>query len=111
MDFCRFRSNVVEPPLLQHVQIKKCFLLKEFLKKFGPEWYLSFVHKQPIERIREYFGEGVGIYFSFVEYYTVAMIGPAILGIFQYFLAGSYVPFFCGFYIIWLTVINYSHLT
>lgn len=39
---------------------------REFLKKFGPEWYLKWFSKQPIERIREYFGESLGIYFSFV---------------------------------------------
>lgn len=39
---------------------------REFLKKFGPEWYMCWFKKQPVERIREYFGESLGIYFSFV---------------------------------------------
>lgn len=39
---------------------------REFLKKFGPVWYLRWFDKQPVERIREYFGESLGIYFSFV---------------------------------------------
>lgn len=101
---------------------------KEFLKKFGPSWYMAGFVKQPIEMIREYFGESLGIYFSFVgtatsmcfcfvilqsklvlfvyflEYYTVALVVPAILGIFQYFLSVSCVPYFCVFYVIWMTV-------
>lgn len=36
------------------------------MKKFGPSWYLAGFTKQPIETIREYFGESLGIYFSFV---------------------------------------------
>lgn len=40
----------------------------------------------------------------FVEYHTIALIVPAILGIFQYFLSGSYVPYFCAFYVIWMMV-------
>lgn len=38
------------------------------------------------------------------EYHTIALIVPAILGIFQYFLGGSYVPYFCAFYVIWMMV-------
>lgn len=39
---------------------------RDFLRKFGPQWYLRWFDKQPIEQIREYFGESYGIYFSFV---------------------------------------------
>lgn len=41
---------------------------KEFMKRLGTEWWnLRKVFKpQPIERIREYFGDAIGIYFSFV---------------------------------------------
>lgn len=41
---------------------------KEFMKRLGTEWWnLKQVFKpQPIERIRNYFGDAVGIYFSFV---------------------------------------------
>lgn len=46
---------------------------QEFLKKFGPEWYLSSLEKQPVDRIREYFGESVGIYFCFVGKLSVVL--------------------------------------
>lgn len=42
--------------------------------------------------------------FSSIEYHTIALIVPAILGIVQYFMSGGYVPYFCAFYVIWMTV-------
>lgn len=110
--------------------------LQEYLKKLKP-WYSKSFNWQPLNRIRDYFGESIGIYFAFVgeqpkqnhvyiscsiffstraiaisildisEYHTIALIVPAILGIFQYFLAGSYVPYFCAFYVIWMMVRNF----
>lgn len=51
---------------------------QEFLKKFGPEWYLKWFSKQPIEKVREYFGESLGIYFSFVGM-------PLLISLFIYY--------------------------
>ncbi|XP_031623268.1 anoctamin-10 [Contarinia nasturtii] len=73
----------------------------EYLKKLKP-WYSKSFNWQPLNRVRDYFGESIGIYFAFVEYHTIALIVPAILGIFQWYLAGSYVPYFCAFYVIWM---------
>jgi anoctamin-10 len=41
---------------------------KEFMKRLGSEWWsLKKISKpQPIEKIRSYFGDGIGFYFSFV---------------------------------------------
>lgn len=39
---------------------------------------------QPLDAIRNYFGEKVGMYFAFLEYYTMWMIIPAILGCFVF---------------------------
>lgn len=46
------------------------YYLKEFLKKFGPSWYFKWFQPQPVESIREYFGESIGIYFAFVGTYN-----------------------------------------
>lgn len=41
---------------------------KEFMKRLGVEWWhwKTFFKPQPIEKIRNYFGDAIGIYFSFV---------------------------------------------
>lgn len=41
---------------------------KEFMKQLGTEWWnlKKIFQLQPIEKIRNYFGDAVGIYFSFV---------------------------------------------
>lgn len=79
------------------------FIFQEFLKKLGPDWHNK-IYDQPIHRIREYFGEGIGIYFAFVGFYTVALVVPTILGLIQCMLSYETVPFFCVFYVVWMTV-------
>ena len=116
--------DMVSSPLWLVASLSQArFTQQEYLKKWGPPWYKGWFQRQPLNKIREYFGESIGIYFAFVgknassgfwykfssfsssaEYHTVALIAPAILGIFQYFLTGGYVPFFCIFYIIWMLV-------
>lgn len=41
---------------------------KEFMKRLGTEWWnlKKTFREQPIEKIRYYFGDGIGFYFSFV---------------------------------------------
>jgi anoctamin-10 len=41
---------------------------KEYVKRLGAEWWnlKRISQPQPIERIRQYFGDAIGIYFSFV---------------------------------------------
>lgn len=41
---------------------------KEFMRRLGREWWFwkRIYHPQPIEKIRSYFGDGIGFYFSFV---------------------------------------------
>ena len=42
--------------------------------QFGPLY-------QPIDEVRDYFGDSIGMYFSFLGYYTRALVVPAIFGI------------------------------
>lgn len=41
---------------------------KDFMKRLGTEWWnvRKILTLQPIEKIRNYFGDAIGIYFSFV---------------------------------------------
>lgn len=41
---------------------------KDFMKRLGTEWWnvRKIAKPQPIEKIRSYFGDGIGFYFSFV---------------------------------------------
>lgn len=61
---------------------------------------------QPIDEIRDYFGESVGMYFSFLGFYTYALIVPTTLGLLQMLLSEETetVPFFCVFYVVWMKV-------
>ncbi|XP_071053046.1 anoctamin-10 isoform X1 [Onthophagus taurus] len=76
----------------------------ETLKKLGRKWYLSVFRKQPFEEIRLYFGESIALYFTFLGYYTMALIVPVILGFLQLLLSIETVPFFCIFNVVWVTV-------
>jgi anoctamin-10 len=47
---------------------------KEFMKRLGMEWWnlRKMFYNQPIEKIRKYFGDAIGFYFSFVgEYFAL----------------------------------------
>lgn len=57
------------------------------------------------ETIRRYFGESIGMYFSFLTFYTLALVIPAILGCFMLFLGTVSVPFICIYYVIWTTIV------
>ncbi|XP_046893486.1 anoctamin-10 isoform X2 [Hypomesus transpacificus] len=82
---------------------------KEELKRLSFTWYrkikLSF---QPLDDIRHYFGEGLALYFSFLEYFTLALLPMALIGI-PYYLFDwedydKYVVF-AVFNLVWCTVL------
>lgn len=57
------------------------------------------------EMIRRYFGESIGMYFSFLTFYTLALVIPAILGCLMLFLGTVSVPFICIYYVVWTTIV------
>ncbi|XP_069814700.1 anoctamin-10 isoform X2 [Dendropsophus ebraccatus] len=82
---------------------------KKELKRLSFRWYhqIQFAY-QPIDEIRHYFGDTIGLYFGFLEYFTLALIPMALIGIPYYFFAwedyDKYV-IFATFNLVWSTVI------
>uniref|UniRef100_A0AAY5L040 Anoctamin n=1 Tax=Esox lucius TaxID=8010 RepID=A0AAY5L040_ESOLU len=81
----------------------------EELKRLSFSWYKQFkLSFQPLDDIRHYFGEGLALYFAFLEYFTFALIPMAIIGI-PYYLFDweDYDKYtvFAGFNLVWCTVI------
>lgn len=77
----------------------------ESLKKLGKRWYATLFDPQPLEEIRLYFGEAIALYFTFLGFYTTALLFPTFLGFLQLFVSHETVPFFCVFNVVWVTVL------
>lgn len=75
-------------------------LLQLYLDRFNLDFKRTTL---PIEEIRNYFGSSIGLYFGFIEFYTKALIFPAIFGILQC-LFDLNLSLVCSFYVIWTTV-------
>ncbi|XP_071496822.1 anoctamin-10-like [Diadema antillarum] len=82
------------------------------LTSLEKHWYKhsKYFQPQPIEMIRDYFGEKIGIYFSFLGFYTKALFLPAAVGL-VYFLLDTFVghlphgyAFFAIFNLLWTTI-------
>ncbi|XP_014286688.1 anoctamin-10 isoform X2 [Halyomorpha halys] len=65
--------------------IKKMYPLhdEEAVRKLGARWYKRLFEQQPYDDIRVYFGESVALYFQFIGFYTISLIGPTLLGFLQ----------------------------
>ncbi|KAJ7997799.1 hypothetical protein DPEC_G00215870 [Dallia pectoralis] len=69
--------------------IKDIFPLhdQEKLKELGKNWYSrKQIWGQPLDAIQSYFGDTVAFYFSFLDFYTWALVPPALLGLALTFL-------------------------
>jgi Calcium-activated chloride channel. len=63
--------------------------------------YLAYIYA---EEIRLYFGEAVALYFTFLGFYTVALLLPMVLGFLQLFLFTESIAFFSVFNVLWVTI-------
>ena len=52
------------------------------LSELRTEWVSAFFSFQPLDKICQYFGIKIAIYFAFLGFYTFSLIFPAILGVF-----------------------------
>ncbi|KAG1650239.1 Anoctamin-10 [Nymphon striatum] len=79
----------------------------EKLKSLGQKWYRTLIKNQPIDEIRNYFGEEIAMYFAFLGHYTLALVPPAIIGIIQLLTSVDTIheyTFFAVFNLIWVTL-------
>lgn len=51
-----------------------------------------------------YFGEAIALYFTFIGFYTKALLFPVFLGILQLLIPTETVSFFCVFNVVWVTI-------
>ena len=58
----------------------------EEIDKLYKKWMKGRIFNPPLEEIRDYFGENVALYFSFMSFYTAFLIPIAVLGILQFAL-------------------------
>ncbi|XP_077382148.1 anoctamin-10 isoform X3 [Festucalex cinctus] len=82
---------------------------REELKRLSFKWYKKVKPSlQPLDDIRYYYGEGLALYFGFLEYFTMALVPLALMGLlycqFDWKNYDKYV-FFAAFNLIWCTVI------
>ncbi|OQR89568.1 anoctamin [Thraustotheca clavata] len=83
----------------------------EILKHLTHEWALKLtLTSQPIGLLRNYFGEKIALYFSWLEFYTKCLTLPAAVGIVIYVLVGLNIGdvriakiFFAFFIVAWST--------
>ncbi|XP_077452036.1 anoctamin-10 isoform X2 [Stigmatopora argus] len=54
---------------------------KTKLKELSKSWYSGNQLSQPLDSVNAYFGSTVGLYFSFLDFYTWSLVPPAILGL------------------------------
>ncbi|XP_072268459.1 anoctamin-10 [Pyxicephalus adspersus] len=82
---------------------------REKLKLLAKDWYgRARISQQPVDEIRHYFGDTIGLYFAFLEYFTWALLPMASVGLLYYsFTWESYDNYviFAMFNLVWATVI------
>lgn len=115
---------ILEEPLIQrgcalnlrdlrgHKVVLAAFPLHEYddLKALQRKWLKLWSFQQPVDDIRDYFGERIAFYFAYLNYYVNSLIPPAIGGFVTYVVKVIYghpenflMPYFTVFMILWST--------
>lgn len=91
-----YEGQSIAAACLHYGIIKKIYPLheEEEVKKLGGSWYKAVFKRQPYEDIRLYFGESIALYFQFLGFYTISLIGPTLLGFMQMFADASTMAIF-----------------
>ncbi|XP_071538291.1 anoctamin-10 isoform X2 [Panulirus ornatus] len=81
---------------------------RQALESLSSSWYKAFFQAAPYENMRSYFGESVAMYFSFLGFYTMALLVPALLGLLQVVLSVDTLTeyaLFAAFNLVWVTIL------
>lgn len=73
------------------------------IRHIETRWHMR-AGQTTVESIRRYFGESIGIYFSFLIFYTMALVIPAAIGCSMFLMDTTSVPLICVYNVIWMTV-------
>lgn len=89
-------------PLHDYDELK--VLQMKWLKLYAYPW------SQPVDDIKDYFGERIGLYFLYLQHYTGQLMLPALLGLITFIVKTCYnvsehflMPYFTAFMVIWST--------
>ena len=89
-------SSYENPPgceiTIQDLTHRECVLaafpIHEFveLRRLTLNWLTlwAFPWKQPIEQVKDYYGERIGFYFLYLQHYVTLLMWPALLGLVTY---------------------------
>ncbi|KAF7345518.1 hypothetical protein MVEN_01570400 [Mycena venus] len=77
---------------------------REFNEQWIHAWTTSRFVSVKQERLREHFGDSVAMYFSFLHFYTRALIFPAALGFLAFFFGSPYSPVYSILIVLWSIV-------
>ncbi|KAJ7599368.1 calcium-activated chloride channel-domain-containing protein [Mycena floridula] len=86
------------------VESVMCLHDREFNEQWIHAWTHSKVASVSETRIREQFGDSVSLYFSFLHFYSRALMLPAGLGVVFYFFGSPYSPLYSILLLLWSTV-------
>ncbi|XP_069954159.1 anoctamin-10 [Cherax quadricarinatus] len=81
---------------------------RQVLDSLATQWYRAIFQTAPFQEIRSYFGESVAMYFSFLGFYTMALVVPAGLGLAQMVLSVDTLTeyaLFAAFNLVWVTIL------
>ncbi|KAM8860423.1 anoctamin-10 isoform 2-T3 [Synchiropus picturatus] len=59
------------------------------LRELREAWYSGSQLVQPLDSVNEYFGSTVAFYFSFLDFYTLSLLPPALLGLTITYFSGE----------------------
>jgi len=78
--------------------------MRTLLKK---NWALSYTKNQPLDMIREYYGEKIAIYFAYLGFYTVWLWTASIVGIIVFIFGLAYAFSVYAFFFVFVLVLSY----